>query len=31
MGIQAILGSNADLSLLKELAGNADLVIACVS
>ena len=31
MGIRAILGYNADLGLLKELAGDADLVIACVS
>ena len=31
MGIRAILGSNADLGLLKELASDADLVIACVS
>ena len=31
LGIRAILGSNADLGLLKELAGEADLVIACVS
>jgi len=29
MGIRAILGSNADLGLLKELASEADLVIAC--
>lgn len=31
MGIRAVLGSNADLGLLRELAGDADLVIACVS
>lgn len=31
MGIRAILGSNTDLGLLRELAGDADLVIACVS
>lgn len=31
MGIRAVLGSNADLTLLRELAADADLVIACVS
>lgn len=31
MGIRAVLGSNADLGLLRELAADADLAIACVS
>ena len=31
MGIRAVLGSNADLALLRELAADADLAIACVS
>jgi Trk K+ transport system NAD-binding subunit len=30
MGIRAVLGSNADLNLLRELAADADLAIACV-
>ncbi|KAF8149869.1 hypothetical protein B0H34DRAFT_785168 [Crassisporium funariophilum] len=29
MGIRAVVGSNSDLGLLKELAGDSDLVIAC--
>lgn len=31
MGIQAVVGSYANLELLKELSSNADLVVACVS
>lgn len=31
MGVRAVLGTNADLSLLQELAADADLVVACVS
>lgn len=31
MGIQAVVGSYADLDLLTELASKADLVVACVS
>ena len=31
MGVRAVLGTYADLSLLQELAADADLVVACVS
>jgi len=31
MGIKAVVGSNADTATLRELAADADLVIACVN
>jgi len=31
MGIKAVVGSNADTATLRELAADADIVIACVN
>lgn len=31
LGVKAVLGSHSDLSLLRQLAGEADVVFACVS
>jgi uncharacterized protein YbjT (DUF2867 family) len=31
LGVKAVVGSHSDLPLLRQLAGEADIVIACVS
>lgn len=31
MGLKAVVGSNSDLALLRQLASDADVVFACVS
>lgn len=31
LGVKAVVGSHSDLSLLRHLAGEADIVFACVS